>query len=593
MFFEKGIPVVPETRKGVLMMRRIAVKWWSLLLAGILLLTVFPLGAAAQESEQAADTGIVYQWSDGQTGYALRETQDTLGGSRQGYTEGQTFSAALGSYDDGSLYGQLTSRQKACYNVLDQIPLSQIRTAAEVDGYRQVQVDVGELYGLTLTGSIRNNTFYPDSASMSQYRSIYTDICAAIVALRYDEPAEFWLSYMQYGIVWEVASATSVKTRSVVFAFRMDYDGQEGQMWERQMASAQMIADQVDKNADLYNQVKQVHDLLAVQSTYNYTPQTATEQELSHQAYSCLVAGDIYEPVCDGYSKAMKVVCDLLEIPCVLASSDTHMWNNIKMDDGDWYNLDLTWDDGDDSQISYDYFLIGSMTEVGGYVFSREASHVETNPWTPSSDLNNVTFVFPVKNQQAYKYQEGGYTPLRFPDVKRSSWYYDYVEKAADMGLFSGDETGFFRPSRTITRAEFVQVLYNAVDPDYTLAKSQFSDVAQNAWYAAAVNWAADSGVVSGKGDGRFAPDASITREEMCVMLNNYTTNVLQVVPEYDGHTFDDDRVISSWAKNGVYNAYAFGWVSGKGENSFDPQGNTLRSEAAVVYVKFAGLLNT
>lgn len=574
-------------------MKKKAVKWWSLLLAGLILLTAFPMGAMAQETDRMEEQGIVYQWGDGENGYALRETQDTLGGGedKEGYTAAETYSAPLGSYDDGSLYGQLTARQKACYNALSEIPLSQILTASEEDGYRQVQVRVDELYGLTMMGSIRDYTFYPDAASQVLYRSIYTDICAAITALRYDRADAFWLSDMRYGIVWETSTNTSVATRNVVFAFRLKYGGQEGQMWQRQMESAQAIADQVNQTADLYYQVQQIHDLLAAQSTYNYTPDDSTDQALSHQAYSCLVAGDNYEPVCDGYSKAMKVVCDLLEIPCVLVSSDTHMWNNIKMDDGDWYNLDLTWDDANDNRISYSYFLVGSRTEVNGKMFYKEPDHVESNPWVESSELNSVSFKYPVKNQQAYEYQAGGYTPLRFPDVKRSSWYYDYVESAASMGLFAGDDKGFFQPGASITRAEFVQVLYNTVKPDYTLTKSQFSDVAQSSWYATAVNWAAELGVVSGKGNGIFAPNALITREEMCVILNNYTTNVLKVVPEYDGYLFDDDASISDWAKEGVYHAYSFGLVSGKGENSFDPQGKTLRSEAAAVYVKFAQLL--
>ena len=57
-----------------------------------------------------------------------------------GFTEAQVFSAPLGSYDDGSFYGQLTARQKACYDALASISLTQILHAAEVDGYRQVQV---------------------------------------------------------------------------------------------------------------------------------------------------------------------------------------------------------------------------------------------------------------------------------------------------------------------------------------------------------------------------------------------------------------------------------------------------------------------
>ncbi len=196
-------------------------------------------------------------------------------------------------------------------------------------------------------------------------------------------------------------------------------------MWLGQAEAARQIADQAAQYPTRYEQIQAVHDLLAAQSTYNYgalEEDGTVNANLSHQAYSCLIAGDAYEPVCDGYAKAVKMVCDLLEIPCALASSNTHMWNNIKMDDGDWYNLDLTWDDANDQAISYDYFLIGSQTVVDGQAFSRQPDHVEENPWQESSDLNHVNFGYPVKNQKAYQLVEGGYDPLRFPDVKRSAW---------------------------------------------------------------------------------------------------------------------------------------------------------------------------
>ncbi len=585
---EKFHPATLDEKRGDWVMKRIASKWCSLLLAGLLLLTAVPVAAFAQESEPAQSGEYVYQWGDGETGYVLRETTDTLGGGEEGYSAAETFSAPIGSYDDGSFYGQLTSRQKACYNALADIPLNQILTAAQVQGYRQVQVIVDGFSGVTMTGSIQDNVFYPDAASEASYRSMFTDICAAIVALRYDRADAFWLSDMRYGVVWEATSYTSVKTRNVVLAFRMNYGGQEGLMWNQQMESARAIANQVDRSADRYTQLKQVHDLLAAQSTYNYEPADATAEDLSHQAFSCLVAGDAYEPVCDGYSKAMKVVCDLLEIPCVLATSDTHMWNNIKMDDGDWYNLDLTWDDGNDNQISYDYFLVGSLTEVNGQVFSREKDHVEADPWMESSDLNHVTLRYPTKNQQAYQYQEGGYTPLRFPDVKRSYWYYDYVENAASMGLFAGDENGFFQPEADITRAQFVQVLYNALAPeDYVPGELSFTDVKAGDWFANAVSWAGENQIVSGYQDGTFRPNALITREEMCVVLENYIQNASPNVPEHKPFTFPDDSKISSWAEKAVYACYDRGLISGDDQGKFNPGSNTARCEAATVFVKY------
>lgn len=575
-------------------MKKIGKKWGSLLLAGLLLAASLPIGALAQEpagEEPAPQEGFVYQWGDGDESYALRETQDTLGGGEAGRTAAQTFSAPLGSYDDGSFYGQLTARQKACYDALAAIPLSQILTASENQGYKQVRVGVDEFYGLGMTGYILNQVFTPSTSSEPLYRQLYTDICAAITALRYDKADALWLSDMRYGIYVESTSGGSVATREILFGFRLNYGGQEQEMYDQQMASAQAIADKVDRDADLYEQVMQVHDLLAAQSTYNKEPADSTAENLSHQAYSCLVAGDAYEPVCDGYAKAVKVVCDLLEIPSTLAISENHMWNNIKMDDGDWYNLDLTWDDTGDAG-SHSYFLVGSQTLVDGVAFNKQPDHVERNIWIEDSQLNSVTFRYPSKNPQAYVYVEGGYDPLRFPDVKRSAWYYSYVESAADMGLFVGDEKGFFNPNADITRAQFVQVLYNAVAPeDYTPAELTFRDVPAGKWYTNAVAWASEMGVVAGYEDGNFRPGANITREEMCVVLENYRHLITDAQPEPVDFTFPDDEEISSWAKEAVYNCYDYSLISGDERSYFNPTGNTIRCEAATVFTKYVLLL--
>ena len=80
-------------------MKKIGKKWGSLLLAGLLLAASLPIGVLAQEpagEEPAPQEGFVYQWGDGEESYALRETQDTLGGGEAGRTAAQTFSAPSG-----------------------------------------------------------------------------------------------------------------------------------------------------------------------------------------------------------------------------------------------------------------------------------------------------------------------------------------------------------------------------------------------------------------------------------------------------------------------------------------------------------------
>lgn len=206
--------------------------------------------------------------------------------------------------------------------------------------------------------------------------------------------------------------------------------------------------------------------------------------------------------------------------------------------------------------------------------------------------MNTVVFRYPAKNPQRYEYREEGYQPLRFPDVKRSSWYYNYVESAASMGLFVGDDQGFFNPRENITRAQFVQVLYNAVAPeDYTPGEITFSDVPAGKWFTSAVVWASELGVVSGYEDGTFRPGNFITREEMCVVLENYRQKVTEAVPEHVDFTFPDDGEISSWASGAVYTSYDLSLISGDEFGCFNPTDNTIRAEAATVFTKYVAML--
>ena len=68
-----------------------------------------------------------------------------------------------------------------------------------------------------------------------------------------------------------------------------------------------------------------------------------------------------------------------------------------------------------------------------------------------------------MKNRAGYEYLGQDYPALRFPDVKRTAWYYGSVEKAAQLGLFQGDEQELFQPGKAITRGQFVRTLYNAL----------------------------------------------------------------------------------------------------------------------------------
>ncbi|MDR1822019.1 MAG: N-acetylmuramoyl-L-alanine amidase, partial [Oscillospiraceae bacterium] len=112
-----------------------------------------------------------------------------------------------------------------------------------------------------------------------------------------------------------------------------------------------------------------------------------------------------------------------------------------------------------------------------------------------------------------------------FSDVSASAWYAPYVVWAAESSIVSGYPDGTFQPAKTMTRAEFVQVLYSLEGRPNTgknAGFSDFSDVSDGDWYANAVYWAANTAVTRGVGGGRFDPGGLITREQAVTFLKNY-----------------------------------------------------------------------
>ena len=111
-----------------------------------------------------------------------------------------------------------------------------------------------------------------------------------------------------------------------------------------------------------------------------------------------------------------------------------------------------------------------------------------------------------------------GYSPRGdFSDISSSAFQRE-IRTLATYGLLGGFEDGTFRPQSTVTRAQFCAMVATALD--LPAGQRTFSDVAGDAWYAGAVSAMADMGFLSGYGDGTFRPDATITQEQMAVILS-------------------------------------------------------------------------
>ncbi|WP_337504395.1 S-layer homology domain-containing protein, partial [Anaerotignum lactatifermentans] len=179
-------------------------------------------------------------------------------------------------------------------------------------------------------------------------------------------------------------------------------------------------------------------------------------------------------------------------------------------------------------------------------------------------------------------------TELNFTDVKESDWFFKGVEYVVDKGIMSGVSENEFAPSGKLTRAMLVQMLYNMESRPACDAENAFMDVPVGQWYTDAVIWANDAKIVSGMGEGLFAPNMEITREQMVAMLYNYAKyRGYDVTASADLSAFADTASVSAWAQPAMQWAVAEGYISGMGDSQLAPQGTATRAEIASVIMRF------
>lgn len=173
-----------------------------------------------------------------------------------------------------------------------------------------------------------------------------------------------------------------------------------------------------------------------------------------------------------------------------------------------------------------------------------------------------------------------------FQDVQQDSWYYDAVQYVRINGLFNGMSQTVFWPEGYMTRGMFVTVLGRlaGVNPDRYAGPSAFSDVAETAYYAPYVAWAAKYGVTLGTGSGAFSPGAYVDRQQMAVFFVRYfeTFQVNYGSGTPVSTTPADLDSVSSWARDAVLKLWRQGIFVGEGGN-FNPTGLATRAQAATL----------
>ena len=106
-----------------------------------------------------------------------------------------------------------------------------------------------------------------------------------------------------------------------------------------------------------------------------------------------------------------------------------------------------------------------------------------------------------------------------FVDVKADNYFYDAVKWAAEKGITSGTDATHFGPNAVCTRAQIVTFLWRTTGSPEPKSTGSFADVPTDSYYAKAVAWAVENGITGGTGDGKFSPDATCTRAQAVTFL--------------------------------------------------------------------------
>ena len=167
-------------------------------------------------------------------------------------------------------------------------------------------------------------------------------------------------------------------------------------------------------------------------------------------------------------------------------------------------------------------------------------------------------------------------------DGSPDDWFYPILPGIYDV--MQGVSETQFAPNQSMTRAMFATILYRLDGGNGTGTADVFTDVPAGQWYTDAVNWAAENKIVSGIGDNRFDPNSNVTREQMAVMLKNfsdYKQDELRVrdTPA-DYSSFSDVSKVSSWAEESM--KWAVEKCLMKGTTvGLEPQATATRAQVA------------
>ena len=175
-----------------------------------------------------------------------------------------------------------------------------------------------------------------------------------------------------------------------------------------------------------------------------------------------------------------------------------------------------------------------------------------------------------------------------FKDVPKTAWYAEAVKYVKSNGMMDGTGADTFGPSVKFSRAMVAQVVYAMEGKPATSATGKFKDISDGQWFAPAVNWCSEHGIVSGYTTGNYGPNDPITREQLVAILYKYAQyRNADTTARGDLSQYTDTATISFWALDSMQWAEGSGLISGRENKTLAPKGTAVRCEVAQILMNF------
>lgn len=169
-----------------------------------------------------------------------------------------------------------------------------------------------------------------------------------------------------------------------------------------------------------------------------------------------------------------------------------------------------------------------------------------------------------------------------FSDVDDSAWYAGAVAYVREKGIMNGTSATTFAPDATTTRGQMAAILHRAAGSPGAAGAAAFSDVPETAYYAQAVRWASANGIITGYSDGTFRANNPVTREQMTTILWRYAGS-----PAAGTAPLSDSASVSSYAVSAVNWAASNNIVAAVSGTAFQPQSPATRAQIAAAFMNY------